>query len=161
VDAHDHPIRSVDRATVHAERLLHRAVHIFVLNGAGELFLQRRSYRKDTFPRSWDSSAAGHVDSGESYDACASRELREELGLTAEPVEIGRIPASEKTGQEFIRIYLSQAEEIVELNEQEIETGGFFPLSIVDEWIQKRPEDFASGFLECYREVRARLGGEK
>ncbi|HXM01182.1 MAG TPA: 16S rRNA (adenine(1518)-N(6)/adenine(1519)-N(6))-dimethyltransferase RsmA, partial [Chthoniobacterales bacterium] len=41
VDAHDHPIRSVDRATVHAERLLHRAVHIFVLNGAGELFLQR------------------------------------------------------------------------------------------------------------------------
>jgi 16S rRNA (adenine1518-N6/adenine1519-N6)-dimethyltransferase len=161
VDEHDHPIRSVDRATVHAEKLLHRAVHIFVLNGAGELFLQRRSYRKDTFPRSWDSSAAGHVDSGESYDACASRELREELGLTAEPMEIGRIPASEKTGQEFIRIYLSQAEEIVELNEQEIETGGFFPLSIVDEWIQKRPEDFASGFLECYREVRARLESEK
>jgi 16S rRNA (adenine1518-N6/adenine1519-N6)-dimethyltransferase len=161
VDEHDQPIRGVDRAIVHAEKLLHRAVHIFVLNGAGELFLQRRSYRKDTFPRSWDSSAAGHVDSEESYDACASRELREELGLTAELREIGRIAASAKTGQEFIRIYLAQAEEIVELNEQEIETGGFFPLSIVDEWIQKRPEDFASGFLECYREVRARLGSER
>jgi 16S rRNA (adenine1518-N6/adenine1519-N6)-dimethyltransferase len=164
VDEHDHPIRGVDRATVHAEKLLHRAVHIFVLNSAGELFLQRRSYRKDTFPRKWDSSAAGHVDLGESYDVCANRELREELGLSADPLEIARVAASEKTGQEFIRVYLAQAEDVVDLNEQEIETGGFFPLSIVDEWVESRPEDFASGFLECYREVRARLGevkGEK
>jgi 16S rRNA (adenine1518-N6/adenine1519-N6)-dimethyltransferase len=158
VDEQDQPTRGVDRATVHAEKLLHRAVHIFVLNDANELFLQRRSYRKDTFPRKWDSSAAGHVDLGESYDACASRELYEELGLKADPTELGRVAASEKTGQEFIRIYLAQVEEIVELNEQEIETGGFFPLAIVDEWIQKRPDDFASGFLECYRQVRVRLG---
>src|SRR5260370_30637230 len=81
VDEQDRPIRGVDRATVHAERLLHRAIHIFVLNNAGELFLQRRSYRKDTFPRKWDSSAAGHVDLGETYEAFATRELREELGL--------------------------------------------------------------------------------
>jgi 16S rRNA (adenine1518-N6/adenine1519-N6)-dimethyltransferase len=159
VDEHDHPIRGVDRATVHAKKLLHRAVHIFVLNGAGELFLQRRSYRKDNFPRKWDSSAAGHVDEGESYEVCASRELREELGLIAEPKEIARVTASEKTGQEFIRVYLAEGEEIVDLNEQEIETGGFFPLAIIDEWIEKRPEDFASGFLECYGEVRARIGG--
>jgi 16S rRNA (adenine1518-N6/adenine1519-N6)-dimethyltransferase len=161
VDKHDHPTRGVDRATVHAEKLLHRAVHIFVLNSAGELFLQRRSYRKDTFPRKWDSSAAGHVDLGESYDVCASRELREELGLGADSIEIARVAASEKTGQEFIRVYLAQAEEVVDLNEQEIETGGFFPLSIVDEWVECRPEDFASGFLECYREVRPNLGGVK
>jgi 16S rRNA (adenine1518-N6/adenine1519-N6)-dimethyltransferase len=158
VDEHDHPIRGVDRATVHAERLLHRAVHIFVLNSAGELFLQRRSYRKDNFPRKWDSSAAGHVDLGESYEVCASRELREELGLIAEPKEVARVAASERTGQEFIRVYLAEDQEIVDLNEQEIETGGFFPLSIVDQWIESRPDDFASGFLECYREVRARIG---
>ena len=157
VDEQDHPIRGVDRATVHAERLLHRAIHIFVLNNAGELFLQRRSYRKDTFPRKWDSSAAGHVDLGESYEACAIRELREELGLVDQPREIGRVPASEKTGQEFIRIYQAEADEIIDLNEEEIETGGFFPVSVIDEWIRQRPEDFASGFLECYREVRGGL----
>jgi 16S rRNA (adenine1518-N6/adenine1519-N6)-dimethyltransferase len=161
VDEHDHPIRGVDRATVHAEKLLHRAVHIFVLNRAGELFLQRRSYRKDNFPRKWDSSAAGHVDLGESYELCASRELREELGLTAEPKEVARVAASERTGQEFICVYLAEGEEIVDLNEREIETGGFFPLSIVDEWIESRPDDFAPGFLECYREVRARIGAVK
>jgi 16S rRNA (adenine1518-N6/adenine1519-N6)-dimethyltransferase len=161
VDERDHPIRGVDRATVHAEKLWHRAVHIFVLNSAGELFLQRRSYRKDNFPRKWDSSAAGHVDVGESYEVCARRELREELGLTAEPKEVARVAASEKTGQEFIRVYLAEGEEIVDLNEQEIETGGFFPLAIIDEWIESRPEDFASGFLECYQEVRTMLGEVK
>ena len=36
---------------------------------------------KDTFPGAWDSSSSGHVDSGEDYDDCAVRELREELGL--------------------------------------------------------------------------------
>jgi 16S rRNA (adenine1518-N6/adenine1519-N6)-dimethyltransferase len=157
VDELDRPLQGVDRATVHAKKLLHRAIHILVLNSAGELFLQRRSYRKDTFPRKWDSSAAGHVDLGESYEACASRELREELGLTAQPREIGRVPASEKTGQEFIRIYQAEADEIIDLNEAEIETGGFFPLSLVDDWVRRRPEDFASGFLECYREVRGSL----
>jgi 16S rRNA (adenine1518-N6/adenine1519-N6)-dimethyltransferase len=84
-------------------------------------------------------------------------ELREELGLVDQPREIGRVPASEKTGQEFIRIYQAEADEIIDLNEEEIETGGFFPLSVIDEWIRQRPEDFASGFLECYREARAGL----
>jgi ribosomal RNA small subunit methyltransferase A len=158
VDEHDQPVRGVDRATVHAEKLLHRAVHIFVLNSGGELLLQRRSYRKDTYPRKWDSSAAGHVDVGESYIECAKRELAEEVGLIAEPAEIGQVSASERTGHEFIRIFVVRAEGIVELNEQEIETGGFFPLWMVDQWIQTRPEDFASGFLECYRQVRAKLG---
>ncbi|MFZ0503964.1 MAG: 16S rRNA (adenine(1518)-N(6)/adenine(1519)-N(6))-dimethyltransferase RsmA [Chthoniobacterales bacterium] len=157
VDEHDNPVRGVERSTVHTEKLLHRAVHIFVLNSGGEMLLQRRSYRKDTYPRKWDSSAAGHVDVGESYTECANRELAEELGLIAEPTEIGQISASEKTGHEFIRIFMVRAEEIGELNEQEIETGGFFPLAMVDEWIQMRPEDFASGFLECYREVRGRV----
>ena len=157
VNEEDRPSRAVDRATVHAEKLLHRAVHIFLLNGRGELFLQRRSYRKDTFPRKWDSSAAGHVDAGESYDECAPRELYEELGLTAPIQEIGRVGASERTGQEFIRIYQTTTDEPPDFNEQEIETGGFFPLTLVDEWTQKRPEDFASGFLECYREARHKL----
>jgi hypothetical protein len=31
-------------------------------------------------------------------------------------------------------------------------------LSLVDDWIEKRAEDFATGFLECYQVVRAELG---
>ena len=56
---------------------------------------------KDTFPGAWDSSASGHVDSGEDYDACSVRELREELGLTAPvpPRRLFKIAASADTGR--------------------------------------------------------------
>jgi len=157
VDRDDQPLNPVDRATIHRENLLHRAVHIFILNRRGELLLQKRSYRKDKFPRRWDSSAAGHVNAGESYRDCAMRELKEELGVTATLSDLGRIPASEVTGHEFIEIYAGIQDGPFSWNQHEIETGGFFELDMIDVWVGRRPEDFAPGFVECYRSVRRTL----
>ena len=157
VDRNDQPLDPIDRATIHRENLLHRAVHIFILNRNGELLLQKRSYRKDKFPRRWDSSAAGHVNAGESYRDCAMRELKEELGITAGLADLGRIAASEVTGHEFIEIYAGIHDGPFSWNQHEIETGGFFELDMIDVWIRQRPEDFASGFVECYRSVRGSL----
>jgi 16S rRNA (adenine1518-N6/adenine1519-N6)-dimethyltransferase len=159
VDHNDQPLNPVDRGTIHRENLLHRAVHIFILNRRGELLLQKRSYRKDKFPRRWDSSAAGHVNADESYQDCATRELKEELGVTAALGTMGKIPASEATGHEFIEIYAGIHDGPVSFNQYEIETGGFFELEMIDAWVERRPEDFASGFIECYRSVRGRLPG--
>ena len=160
VDGNDQPLNPIDRATIHRENLLHRAVHIFILNRHGELFLQKRSYRKDKFPRRWDSSAAGHVNAGESYRECAMRELKEELGITAALADLGRIPAAEVTGHEFIEIYAGIHDGPFSWNQHEIETGGFFELDMIDVWIRQRPEDFASGFVECYRSVRGSLAAQ-
>ena len=157
VDRNDQPLNPIDRATIHRDNLLHRAVHIFILNRHGELLLQKRSYRKDKFPRRWDSSAAGHVNAGESYRDCAMRELKEELGVTAALADLARIPASEVTGHEFIEIYAGIHDGPFSWNQHEIETGGFFELDMIDVWIRQRPEDFASGFVECYRSVRGLL----
>ncbi|HEX3444228.1 MAG TPA: NUDIX domain-containing protein [Chthoniobacterales bacterium] len=132
-------------------------MHLFILNRDRELFLQKRSWRKDQHPQRWDSSAAGHVDAGESYDDCAGRELSEELGISTDLDRIGAIAASHKTGQEFISIYRGSHDGPIRYNALEIETGGFFRLATIDIWIEKRSEDFAPGFLECYRAVRSRL----
>ena len=75
VDENDEVIRVEKRSVVHRERLMHRAVHVFVFNRAGQLFLQRRSMTKDSAPGKWVSSCSGHVDSGEDYDVAAPREL--------------------------------------------------------------------------------------
>ena len=157
VDENDQPLEPMDRATIHRENLLHRAVHILLVNNRGELLLQKRSHRKDRFPRCWDSSAAGHVDADESYLDCATRELQEEIGAATTLAKLGRLPASEATGQEFIEIYAGIHDGPFHWNQHEIETGGFFRLEMVDHWIAARPQDFASGFMECYRLVRRRL----
>src|ERR1700704_1447588 len=81
VNDRDEVIGREIRAEVHRLGLRHRAVHVLVFNRRGELFLQKRSMKKDTFPGAWDSSTSGHLDTGEDYDACALRELWEEIGL--------------------------------------------------------------------------------
>ena len=81
VNEHDEVIDRKPRSEVHRLGLLHRAVHVLVFNARGETLLQKRSMSKDREPGKWDSSTSGHLDSGEDYDACAVRELREEIGL--------------------------------------------------------------------------------
>jgi isopentenyl-diphosphate delta-isomerase type 1 len=124
VDQHDCVVRRETRHEVHRQRLLHRAVHILLFNTRGEVYLQRRSPGKDTFPNRWTTSCSGHVDAGEDYDIAAQRELAEELGLNF-PDIIGytsrlaspatsdaptlqpfiKHPPCRETGWEFIWIY--------------------------------------------------------
>jgi 16S rRNA (adenine1518-N6/adenine1519-N6)-dimethyltransferase len=135
--------------------LRHRAVHILIFNSLGELFLQKRSRWKDRHPLVWDSSAAGHVDAGEEYDATAARELKEELGITAELTRVAKLSASERTGQEFIWLYRARHDGPFTLAPSEIEHGEFFPDHVVSEWVKTRPVDFAPGFLECWKVFQA------
>jgi 16S rRNA (adenine1518-N6/adenine1519-N6)-dimethyltransferase len=88
---------------------------------------------------------------------CAIREVREEIGLDCRLAKIGFVPASERTGNEFIEIYRGNSDCPLTLNVHEIETGGFFSLSMIDSWITDRPSDFAPGFVECYQAVRPSL----
>jgi 16S rRNA (adenine1518-N6/adenine1519-N6)-dimethyltransferase len=157
VDHTDQPIGVQERQLIHDQGLRHRAVHLFIFNRDHELFLQKRSWRKDQHPHRWDSSAAGHVDARESYDDCAHRELSEELSISVDLERIGALAACDKTGQEFICLYRGSHDGPIRYNAAEIETGGFFKLATIDVWIKKRPEDFAPGFLECYRTVRSSL----
>jgi len=84
VDERDRVIGRASRAACHGDpSLMHRVVHILVLNPAGELLLQRRGMNKEIQPGKWDTSVGGHMASGEAYDAAARRELREELGIEA------------------------------------------------------------------------------
>src|SRR6266702_1229233 len=96
VNERDEVIDHKPRHEVHRLGLMHRAVHVLVFNGSGQVFLQKRSMSKDRQPGLWDSSASGHLDRGETYDACALRELREEIGLqlSAVPHRLFKLPAS-------------------------------------------------------------------
>ncbi|MEZ5305318.1 MAG: 16S rRNA (adenine(1518)-N(6)/adenine(1519)-N(6))-dimethyltransferase RsmA [Verrucomicrobiales bacterium] len=158
VDENDAVLRQEKRAVVHRERLLHRAIHIFLANPRGEIFLQRRSHLKDVAPCRWDSSAAGHLDAGEGYAAAAEREIVEELGIAAPVETVAKLPASERTDFEFVTLFAAKAETNrpkLRWPASEIESGEFFAPETIDRWTQRRPGDFANGFLQCWEAWRA------
>lgn len=148
VDETDCVIDQRSRPEVHRLMLRHRAVHVLVFNSRGDVFLQKRSMTKDTHPGVWDSSSSGHVDSGEEYDACAVRELREEIGLELPraPERLFKIEACEQTGMEFVWVYRCESEGPFELHPEEISEGGWFAPAHVNEWLERTPQDFAPAF---------------
>lgn len=141
------------RSVVHRKGLKHRAVHVLVFNERGDLFLQKRSMAKDCFPGTWDSSASGHLDRGEEYDACAVREVREELGyeLKGTPRRLFEIAACAETGQEFVWVYRTDLEGPFKLQASEVDAGGWFAPEVVTHWTRTRPEDFAPAFVLIWK----------
>ena len=81
--------------------------------------------------------------------------LRLELGVEAAVEEIAALPASAGTGWEFVRLYRARHDGPFRLPPAEIESGTFFTLAQIGRWIAARPQDFAPGFLECWRVFRA------
>jgi isopentenyl-diphosphate Delta-isomerase len=158
VDDMDRVVGRATRREVHERGWRHRAVHILVYNGVGEVFLQRRSFSKDSHPGRWDSSASGHLDAGEGYLAAAVRELREELGVEAEAgefKELGRLDASAETDQEFVRVYRVVREGPFRWHPGEIIDGRFEAPEAVCAWVAAEPGAFARAF----RLVWAHYGG--
>ncbi len=153
VNESDEVVGRNTRREVHRLKLLHRAIHVLVFNSRGEIFLQKRSMKKDNSPGLWDSSSSGHVDSGEYYDACAVRELREEIGLRLEncPVRLFKISACAETGQEHVWVYRCESEGPFTLHPEEIETGDWFTPEMVARWISEKPGEFSSAFKLVWR----------
>ena len=151
VDEKDQVTGAATRSEVHGNNLLHRAVHIFIFNSAGEVLLQKRSRWKDRHPNLWDSSAAGHVGAGEDYDATAVRELKEELGITSSLTRIAKLGASAETGHEFIWLYRGEHDGPFIPASAEIAGVQFFSPTAITQWIERRPDDFAPGFVACWR----------
>jgi len=159
VDKNDVVLRTETRSVVHRERLLHRAIHVFVFNSAGKLYLQRRSMIKDTAPGKWVSSCSGHVDSGEDYDTAAVRELEEEIGL-ANPQGLERVlkeSPCKQTGYEFVWVYRCTAEGPFTLDPQEVSDGQWIEVAHLENWLKERPRDFAWSFVHLWAKFRDHL----
>ncbi|SDT89246.1 isopentenyl-diphosphate delta-isomerase, type 1 [Verrucomicrobium sp. GAS474] len=160
VDENDAVIGRERRSVIHREGLRHRAVHLLLYNGKGEVFLQRRSPAKDMNPDCWDSSCSGHVDSGETYDVAAVRELVEELGVVmtlATLLPIEKIEANPGTANEFVQVYRGRHDGPFVLCPEEITDGRFFPPAEIDARIEAAPREFSPAFRHIWGRVRDRF----
>ncbi|PTA67914.1 NUDIX hydrolase [Deinococcus arcticus] len=108
VNERDEVVGTVTRGDAWARRLPVRVVNAFVVNGAGQLWIPRRTPSKRVFPRCLDMSVGGHVERGESYEAAFRRETQEELNLDLDTVpwrEVAAFSPFDTPLSAFMRVY--------------------------------------------------------
>lgn len=160
VNEHDEVVDQLPRAVVHQNKRLHRAVHIFVFNRAGQLYIQKRAPTKDQLPNCWTSSCSGHVDAGEDYDSAAIREIREELDIhlvsAADLNFLYKHDACKRTGWEFVHVYKLRWDGPITFDPVEVSEGQWIEPAALESWIERNRHDFAPSFRLLWSELRQR-----
>jgi isopentenyl-diphosphate delta-isomerase type 1 len=131
--------------------LIHRAVHVFVFDGAGRIYLQKRAGNKDIQPGRWDTSVGGHLVPGESYPQGAAREMEEELGLTGDLRFLYRYLWRTDRETELVETYLVETGLTPVPDPEEIEEGRFFTTAEIADRV--KGEDFTPNLREEIRRL--------
>lgn len=126
------------RTIVHRMGLPHREVHVWFMTSTGQIFLQRRSSSKDTFPLLLDATVGGHVEEGASFIETALVEVHEETGVRLSVSDLVHIATVKARDVDPVRgtvnnalraVYLHMFDGDVEDLEVEAEDGGGFEIA--------------------------------
>lgn len=145
-DERDRVVGRAPRSEVHARKLLHRAVHVFVFNPAGELLMQLRTATKDEYPLCYTSSASGHVSAGEDYDTSVERELWEELGLRGRVEFLQQFPAGPETSYDHTRLYRLTTSDSIQPDPGEVLEAEFVGLEELGRRMEREPDRYTPCF---------------
>ncbi len=152
VDENDKVIGKATREECHSnKKLMHRGVDIFIFNSEGYLLLQKRSVKKDLYPGVWASSASGHLDSGETYEKAAEREIMEELGTKTELKPVAKYKCFLEKESEIDVLFKGGHDGPFSINREEIDEARFFGMAYIKEKMAREPEMFSAGFRKAFR----------
>lgn len=137
VDEDDKLVRRASRAEIRRQRLRHRSVYILLFNTRGQIFIHRRTVTKDVYGGYWDVAVGGVVAAGETYDACAARELSEEVGVVDE--DLSRLFAVRYEDDRNLvngMVYVCTTDHALRLQAEEIDEGCWVDLDEVPILVQ-------------------------
>ena len=127
------------RVDVHGgTMLLHPVVHLHIINRNGELFIQRRSFRKRSFPGMWDTAVGGHIDYGELLETALFREASEELGFRGfNPVYLKTYLWESPRERELINVVAAVGNFHLDPHNEEVLEGRYWSMEEIEASIGK------------------------
>ena len=119
-------------------KLLHPVVHLHITNDRHELFLQKRSMKKDLLPGMWDTAVGGHIGVNEKVEDALKREASEELGITDfEARFLGNYVWESPHERELVFSFLCTRYNRIHIDNDEVDEGRFWTLQELAEGMEK------------------------
>lgn len=152
IDDEGRTVAVVPRRQIRARRLPHRCTYVLVFDARGRLFVHLRTASKDVFPSHHDVAIGGVVAAGETFHEGARREIREELGVEAEPEELFPFRYSDPHTIVQAMVYELRHEGPFQLQADEIVCGEFVEREKLREMITR--EKFCPDGLEVFAQYQ-------
>jgi isopentenyldiphosphate isomerase len=147
-------IGAATRREIRQQRLPHRSTYILVFNHQGELFVHLRTAAKDVYPSHWDVTVGGVLAAGESFDAGARREGREELGVDLELEPLFPFSFQDEASVVHGMVYRAVHDGPFRLQPEEIVRGEFVALDEIAGRAQR--DRFCPDGLAVFAEYQSR-----
>ena len=136
--------------------LLHPVVHLHIINRYDQLYLQKRSMKKDLLPGRWDTAVGGHVDYGEHITEALFRESREELKFVEyNPIWLGNYVFQSDVEREFVNIFAAVGNFTPQPDLDEVDEGRYWSMEEIEESLGK--SIFTPNFESEFRRIRKSL----
>lgn len=138
VDENNNIIGFSTRKEAHKKGLIHKSAMFFIFNKKGEIFLNKRSSKKEFDPGTYSIVLGGHVTKGDSYKQTVIREAKEEAGITEKPHFLANFKSRyrEKDKENVALYYFVVGKEPI-LDKNEIEYGNFIPIDKIKDILKK------------------------
>lgn len=128
-------IGKVTEDELYHKKLAHRIVHVLVFDSKGKMALQLRSKTKSFCPGYWSTTVGGRVQSGESYQEAAIREMKEEIGVALDLEQIADDIYTHDGLKMFQRIYKATFDGQLSTSDPDIERFEYKSLEEIQEII--------------------------
>ena len=145
----------MERYEAHMAGALHGVIRVYVTRireGHLEFLIQKRSRSKASYPGYYDTACAGHIDAGDCAVQTAVREMKEELGILAQPGDLTYLfcqsndwleTSGEKAFTDYERdtIFWYQKPVITEklvLQKEEVESVAWYDAGELEIWAKRK-----------------------
>jgi isopentenyl-diphosphate delta-isomerase len=138
-----------------------RVVAIYLRDSEGKFLMCKRADHKDDAAGLWDLAACGNVESGETYEKAAARELKEELDISCPLELLGKFYEEvEATKGVILKVFCSEflgyTNKTPKLN-HELSEFRKMTFGEIGSELTRSPEKFCHGFRIDFENVKGRL----
>lgn len=155
IDKNNNVIKTVTRKEMRKKNLRHKATFVLVFNSKGEVLVTKRTKIKDVYPGSYEISHGGTVQSGETYEESAYREVKEEIGVKNVKLKyLFEFPFKDKFNNLIGKVYRCIYDGRIITQKEEVESYFFISVKELKKMLTERKKDFAPDNIPIFKKDR-------